>query len=134
MSPGQLRSHIPIGGPARREPVNGTETAMRVSLGFEPSWFSKRVDVEERQRQSGFPIDQLSVSNCVVNMISPKDYETFVMPHDARIAIFQQISPCDIVLADIQSDTPDERVQAVVQVCHELEETGSTQTVKQSAN
>ena len=27
--------------------------------------------VEERQRRSGFPIDLLSVSNCVMNMISP---------------------------------------------------------------
>lgn len=42
--------------------------------------------VEERQRQSGFDIDLLSVSNCVVNMISPEQYREFVQPQDRRIA------------------------------------------------
>ncbi|HEB10423.1 MAG TPA: hypothetical protein ENI06_04315 [Spirochaetales bacterium] len=42
----KLRNHIPIGGPARREPVNGSESAMRVSLGFEPGWFYRRCGVD----------------------------------------------------------------------------------------
>ncbi|MBN1835286.1 MAG: hypothetical protein JW820_05510 [Spirochaetales bacterium] len=42
--------------------------------------------VEERQRQSGFDIDLLSVSNCVMNMISPEQYRAFVQPQDRRIA------------------------------------------------
>ena len=42
--------------------------------------------VEERQRASGFPISLISVSNCVVNMISPDQYEEFVYPCDLRIA------------------------------------------------
>ena len=42
--------------------------------------------VEERQRASGFDIDLLSVSNCVMNMISPDAYKEFVYPHDRRIA------------------------------------------------
>jgi len=41
----KLRNHIPISGPARREPADGTESDMRVSLGFEPAWFHKRCDV-----------------------------------------------------------------------------------------
>ena len=39
----QLRNHIPISGPARREPADGSETAMRVSLGFEPAGLLKAV-------------------------------------------------------------------------------------------
>ena len=42
----QLRNHIPIAGPARREPVDGSETDMRVSFGFEPAWYHKRCGVE----------------------------------------------------------------------------------------
>jgi len=41
----KLRNHIPIGAPARREPADGTETAMRVSLGFEPAWFHRRCGI-----------------------------------------------------------------------------------------
>lgn len=46
----QLRNHIPIGAPARREPADGRETALRVSLGFEPDWYHRRcgVDLSER--------------------------------------------------------------------------------------
>jgi hypothetical protein len=42
--------------------------------------------VQERQRASGFAVDQFSVSNCVMNMISPDSYAEFVRPFDARIA------------------------------------------------
>ena len=50
MTPLELRNHIPIGAPARREPADGTETDMRVSLGFEPAWFRKRCDVDFSER------------------------------------------------------------------------------------
>ena len=43
--------------------------------------------VQRRQRESGFAINQFSVSNCVVNMISPQMYRTFVLPYDRRIAL-----------------------------------------------
>jgi hypothetical protein len=42
--------------------------------------------VQERQRMSGFYINQLSVSNCVMNMISPDMYSEFVFPYDKKIA------------------------------------------------
>ena len=35
---------------------------------------------------SGFYINQLSVSNCVMNMISPDMYSEFVFPYDKKIA------------------------------------------------
>jgi len=41
----KLRNHIPISAPARREPADGTESAMRVSLGFEPAWFHRRCGI-----------------------------------------------------------------------------------------
>mgnify|MGYP006272069449 CR=1 FL=1 len=155
--------------------------------------------VQERQRASGFAIDQFSVANCVVNMISPTDYATFVAPRDARIAghfdrfgvhtcnwditpylgplselpklgyidmgmvsdlervretfpdarraviyspwklhqasiedirsdmetIYDRLAPCDLVMADIQADTPDSRVRELLSICGELEERGT---------
>lgn len=42
----QLRNHIPISAPAQREPVDGTESDMRVSLGFEPAWFHRRCGID----------------------------------------------------------------------------------------
>ena len=42
----QLRNHIPISGPARREPADGTESPMRVSLGFEPAWYHQRCGID----------------------------------------------------------------------------------------
>ncbi len=140
--------------------------------------------VQERQRRSGFEIDQLDISNCVMNMISPRAYRNFIFPYDHQIAgaferfgvhtcnwdvtpylaelsqlpkvgyldmgimsdlqkaraafpearravmyspvrlqdaslaeiradmrkIWTELSPCDVVMADIQAQTPDRRV------------------------
>ena len=52
----QLRNHIPISGPARREPADGTETAMRVSLGFEPAWYHQRCGVDFSERWHTDPV------------------------------------------------------------------------------
>lgn len=152
------------------------------------------VKVQERQRESGFHIDQMTVSNCVVNMISPQVYGTFVRPREERIAarferfgvhtcnwditpyidelkklpklgyldmgimsdlprvkktfpdtrravmyspwalhqepiekirndmekIFHELTPCDVVMADIQADTPDSRVKELLGICESL--------------
>ena len=151
--------------------------------------------VQERQRRSGFAIDQLDVSNCTINMISPRMYREFIQPCDRRIAesferfgvhtcgwdataylddlqelpkvgyidmgamsdlrrarrmfpharravmyspiklqdaslaeleadmgrIFADYAPCDVVMADIQASTPDERVRDLLEICHRLE-------------
>lgn len=151
--------------------------------------------VQERQRKSGFYVNQFSVSNCVVNMISPQMYREFVFPHDRRIAlsferfgvhtcnwnitpyieilkdlpnlgyldmgvmsdmakvkemfpetrravmyspitlqdasleilsrdmekVYFELSPCDIVMADIQASTSDKRVNALLEICGNLE-------------
>jgi len=52
----KLRNHIPISGPARREPADGTESDMRVSLGFVPAWFHQRcgIDFSEKWHQDPF--------------------------------------------------------------------------------
>lgn len=54
----QLRSHIPISAPARREPADGTESPMRVSLGFEPAWFHRRCQVDFTERWHKDPYDR----------------------------------------------------------------------------
>lgn len=46
----QLRSHIPIAAPARREAADGTESPLRVVLGFEPKWFHARCHVDFGER------------------------------------------------------------------------------------
>ncbi|MBD3306988.1 hypothetical protein GF339_11255 [candidate division KSB3 bacterium] len=42
--------------------------------------------VQARQRESGFFVNHFTVSNCVLNMISPQAYEDFVLPYDTRVA------------------------------------------------
>jgi hypothetical protein len=46
----QLRSHIAIAAPARREAADGTESPLRVVLGFEPRWFHARCGVDFGER------------------------------------------------------------------------------------
>jgi hypothetical protein len=147
-----------------------------------------------RQRASGVEIGFFTVSNCLVNMISPAQYCQLLLPLDRRIAqafdmigihncawnadpyleayatipnvgyidmgldsdmerarrlfsdvrraimytpmdlsnkplaeiredfrrIARKYAPCDIVLADIEAGTPDERVSAALNICDEL--------------
>lgn len=46
VSSGQLRNHIPLAGPATREPCDGTEGRLRVSLGFTPRWYHDRLGID----------------------------------------------------------------------------------------
>ena len=154
--------------------------------------------VQERQRRSGFAIDQLDISNCVMNMISPRAYRQFFFPYDKRCAesferfgvhtcnwnvtpyvhelaklpkmgyldmgmmfdmrlvrdlspetrravmyspvkfhdapieeiradmrrIYEELAPCDVVMADIQADTRDSRVIELSEICRALEMAG----------
>lgn len=147
-----------------------------------------------RQRETGFDVQFFTVSNCLVNMVSPRQYTQFLLPHDQRIAaafgclgihncawsatpyldayasaphvayvdmgidsalakaktlfpnarraimytpmdvankpldtinadlehIARDYGPCDLVLADIEANTPDERVMAVIDRCRQL--------------
>lgn len=42
--------------------------------------------VQERQRRAGFSVNFLSVSNCVINMVSTDMYEEFLLPYDKKLA------------------------------------------------
>jgi len=42
--------------------------------------------VQARQRETGFDVDLLSMSNCVMSMVSPAQYEEFVLPLDQRLS------------------------------------------------
>lgn len=46
----QLRSCIAIAAPARREAADGTESPLRVVLGFEPKWFHARCGIDFGER------------------------------------------------------------------------------------
>jgi hypothetical protein len=151
--------------------------------------------LHRRQAESGVHVHFFTVSNCLVNMISPQHYREFLLPHDTRIAenfgcmgihncawkadpyldLYAQIpnlgyidmglhsdlrrarelfphcrralmytpmdlannsmttvrddlhrvadeyGPCDIVIADIEAGTPDERILAVAEECGKYE-------------
>lgn len=40
----------------------------------------------DRQRTSGFEVNHFTVSNCLVNMISPEQYRDMLLPYDKKIA------------------------------------------------
>jgi len=40
----------------------------------------------ERQKASGVELTHVTISNCLVNLLSPSQYEEFVLPYDRRIA------------------------------------------------
>lgn len=160
--------------------------------------------VHKRQRETGFYINHFSVSNCTINMISPKTYRDFLLPLDQKIAqnfegfgfhtcnwnvtpymeeikkipklgyldmgimsdlvkvkrefpdtrraliysperllrasleeikrdmlkIYQELSPCDIVIADIEANTPDNKVKNVLAICNSLKNMKTTYNVK----
>jgi len=150
--------------------------------------------LHERQKNSGVDINFMTVSNCLVNMISPQQYRDLFLPYDLRFqeefgniaihncawnadpyiedyskienlgyvdmgmdsdlarvremipnarralmytpmdlankaweeirddieTIARDYGPCDIVAADIEAGTPDERVQALIDLCEEI--------------
>ncbi len=145
----------------------------------------------ERQSESGVKIDFFTISNCLVNMVSPEQYRDIIFAFDCRIAetfgrigihncawnadpyiddyanvpdvsyidmgldsdlarakqtfinarralmygptdladksleaiqadlekIAHEYAPCDVIVADIEAGTPDERVQAFLELC-----------------
>lgn len=147
-----------------------------------------------RQRETGFLVQHATVSNCVVNMVSPELYREFLLPCDMRIAeafpefgihncawnvdayiadyarieklgyvdmgldsdlvraralcpnarralmykptdlaakslasikadlarVYRELGPCDIVMADIEYGTPDDRVLALDRIAKEV--------------
>jgi len=147
-----------------------------------------------RQRETGVIVEFFTVSNCLVNMVSPAQYRDLLLPFDRRIAeaygrigihncawtadpymahyaavphlgyidmgqdsdlpraraafpharraimytpmdlanksleairadlarIARDYAPCDLVLADIEAGTPDERVLQLLRLCEEL--------------
>jgi uroporphyrinogen-III decarboxylase len=153
--------------------------------------------LHRRQRATGFEVAFFTVSNCLVNLVSPELYREFLYPCDRRLAdafgalgvhncawnvdpyldtyaslpnvayidmglesdftrarallpdarravmyrpteladkplteierdldrICRELGPCDLVAADIESGTPDERVAALVNLCRRMSET-----------
>jgi len=147
-----------------------------------------------RQKESGVDISFMTVSNCLVNMISPQQYHDFFLPYDLRFAnefgniavhncawnadpyiddyakipnlgyldmgiksdmsrarelvpdarralmytpmdlannewdkikqdvekIAKEFGPCDLVVADIEADTPDEKIKQLIELCREI--------------
>lgn len=150
--------------------------------------------VHRRQRRSGVDVRFLTVSNCLVNLVSPRVYQNLLLPFDRRLAavhgclgvhncawnatpylghyaaipgvayldmglatdlprarrlfpdarravmytpmalankppaairadlarIAQDLGPCDLVCADIDAGTPDERVHLLLNACREI--------------
>lgn len=155
-----------------------------------------------RQKQSGVEHTHSTISNCMVNLLSPDQYEEFVLPRDRQVAeaftsvgvhncawnadayvphyatlprvsyidmgmesdlveakrafptarralmytpmdlkeksveeveqdmdrIAREYGPCDLVCADIESGTPDEKVHALFDMCERLSEKHAAET------
>ena len=151
--------------------------------------------VQEKQRNSGFAINQFVLANCTVNMVAPRTYREFIFPYDKRIAenferfgvhtcnwdvtpyldelsqlakmgyldmgmmsdlakvkklfpvtrravfyspvllesasltaietdlkkIYANIAPCDVIMADIQASTSEERIRDFLNICARIE-------------
>lgn len=156
--------------------------------------------LHERQRASGVEVGFFTVSNCLVNMVSPKQYRDFLLPFDQRIAnvfgcigihncawnadpyidayaavphlgyidmglesglararrafprarralmytpmdlankplaalrddvegVGRDYAPCDVVLADIEAGTPDQRVRDFLGLCEAINRSAMT--------
>ncbi len=52
----KLRNHIPLSAPATREPYTGDEADLRVSLGFVPRWYHKRLGIDFSQQWHTDPV------------------------------------------------------------------------------
>jgi len=150
--------------------------------------------LHDRQKASGVNINFMTVSNCLVNMISPQQYHDLFLPYDLKFQeefgniaihncawnadpyiedyskvknlgyidmgldsnmsrvrelipnarralmykptdlankpwdevsedierIAREYGPCDLVIADIEAGTPDEKVQAAIDLCEEI--------------
>jgi hypothetical protein len=64
-----LRNHIPLGAPATREPVDGTEGFLRVSLGFTPRWYRTRLGIDFSEAWHADPVCRaeslLAIKRCL---------------------------------------------------------------------
>ena len=150
--------------------------------------------LHERQRETGVDVAFITISNCLVNMVSPEQYRDFLLPFDQRLAeafacigvhncawtadpyiedyakiahlgyidmglesdlarakrlfarprraimykptdladkpleeiradlerIARHYAPCDVVVADIEAGTPDERVLEFLSICDRI--------------
>lgn len=76
--PKGLRNHIPLSGPATREPCDGTESPMRVSLGFTPKWYADRLGVDFSEcwhLDPGYRYGQmLRMKECLADVFPEIDY------------------------------------------------------------
>ena len=52
----RLRNHIPISGPATRELFTGDESDLRVSLGFTPRWYNKKLGIDFSEKWHSDPV------------------------------------------------------------------------------
>ncbi|MFO7637391.1 MAG: hypothetical protein R6W96_08790, partial [Clostridia bacterium] len=52
----QLKNHIPVSGPATREPMDGDEPDFRISLGFVPRWYHQRLGIDFSQTWHTDPV------------------------------------------------------------------------------
>jgi hypothetical protein len=67
-----LRNHIPIPGPATREPEIGDEPYVRLSLGFHPRWYVERFDVTFDERWHTDPVYRFKTLEKIKNDLHKK--------------------------------------------------------------
>mgnify|MGYP001551815671 CR=1 FL=1 len=101
----QLISYIAPSAPATRRPATGSEPFVRPEIGFTPAWYRQHLDLDFGER---WHTDVDYRRETVIAMRA--DFE--------RIA--RDYAPCDIVIADVEAGTPDQRVQFALDLCSTL--------------
>ena len=130
----KLRNHIPIAGPARREPADATEPRFGVHTC---NWdVTPYIEVLSELPKLGY-LDMGMMSDMRrVRETFPDTYRAVLyspvklqegtleeIRADAE-KIYQDLGPCDLVMADIQASTPDQRVRDLLDACADVEAQG----------
>jgi hypothetical protein len=78
----------------------------------------------EKRVYSSLRSDQLarwprSTSTVTATSLTPADSSSLAV---TGTTAFIELAPCDVVMADVQAQTPDERVIALLEICRGLED------------
>jgi hypothetical protein len=139
----QLISYIAPSAPATRRPATGSEPFVRPEIGFTPAFDSIGIHncawTADPYLEHYASIPNLGYIDMGINSDLRRARE--LMPETRRALMYTPIdlaakseddicadferiardyAPCDIVIADIEAGTPDERVQFALDLCSTL--------------
>jgi hypothetical protein len=110
----KLRNHIPIATSARREPADGTESPMRVTIGFVPSWFHSRLGINFSETWHTYNWDVTPYFQCLQKLPNMGYLDFGIMsylskvkaafPYTRRAVLYSPVVLTEASIKDIQCD------------------------------